>query len=249
MLTLYQPWIVNYKKIYFANKPSFAYGLNVDFIQSNFSNSIFGFKKLKRCTKIIDLTTDLEIIKSNFGKHAVRKIKEAIKQGIEFIPDFKNYEYFVKFYNESVKSKGMLKLTNLNFYLMNTKIIFLTACKLNEDILVMHSCLLDDKIKRIELYQSASQFRSLDDSKSRNLIGIANIYLTFCEIEYFKNLGYTIFDLGGYATDKNNEILMKINRFKDSFGGKLTTEYDFIPFYKYLLEIIKLGKLKKLTGG
>jgi hypothetical protein len=42
----------------------------------------------------------------------------------------------------------------------------------------------------------------------------------------FRDEGVGIYDFGGWYPGRENEILLRINRFKESFGGELVLRYD-----------------------
>ncbi|MNI71773.1 hypothetical protein D3C73_1276650 [compost metagenome] len=99
----------------------------------------------------------------------------------------------------------------------------------NVDI-VMHSYVIDKHSKRARLLHSSSLFRNEDGTNIRAIIGRANRLLHFADIQYFKEMGFVTYDLGGYATDIQDQALANINQFKSSFGGQLKKENDYIPY-------------------
>jgi lipid II:glycine glycyltransferase (peptidoglycan interpeptide bridge formation enzyme) len=52
---------------------------------------------------------------------------------------------------------------------------------------------------------------------------------------YFKEKIYLEYDFGGYAFGTSNAKLQGINKFKDSFGGELVEQSNYIPFLINLL--------------
>jgi hypothetical protein len=97
--------------------------------------------------------------------------------------------------------------------------------------LVMHAYLQDKTIGRVALWKSASHFRTLEGAEGqqqRNLIGRANRLLHFSDMKHLRNDGFEIYDLGGYAPDTDDLALKRINDFKDSFGGELVEESNYL---------------------
>jgi hypothetical protein len=124
-------------------------------------------------------------------------------------------------------SKHLPKLKS-TFYKYQSHVVITKAIYKDEDV-VMHAYLFDDNFKRVRLLHSASLFRIEKDPQYRAVIGRANRLLHFKDMCYFKEKGYQEYDLGGYAHGTTDESLLKINQFKDSFGGALVEESDFSP--------------------
>ncbi|MYM41693.1 hypothetical protein [Duganella qianjiadongensis] len=76
------------------------------------------------------------------------------------------------------------------------------------------------------LLHSASLFRQLDDSKSRATIGRANRLLHWRDMLAFKAEGKSIYDFGGWYAGQDNPDLLRINRFKEGFGGQRTDQVN-----------------------
>lgn len=75
------------------------------------------------------------------------------------------------------------------------------------------------------------------------MVGMANRFLHFENIKYFKENGYEEYDFGGYAYNTQDKHLQNINAFKAAFGGVLSEQSDY---YSYPLYISL--KIKKLLG-
>jgi lipid II:glycine glycyltransferase (peptidoglycan interpeptide bridge formation enzyme) len=192
-------------------------------------NKKFGFIDYDFYTKIISLEKSEEEILSGFAKNTKYEVNRAKREGVEFAVEG-NLNDFVNFYNDFAQSKNLKLLNNIEKYkehLIVTKALF------DNKILSMHSYLVDKDLKRVRLLHSASQFRNIEDNKMRNLIGMANRMLHFNDMCYFKGQGFKEYDLGGYAYNTDDNVLKNINKFKDSFGGKLVKEIELqsIPFF------------------
>ncbi len=95
----------------------------------------------------------------------------------------------------------------------------------------------DNQIKRVRLLHSASKIYSITDEPSEKaMIGRANRLLHFSDMQRFKELGYEIYDFGGYAHQTNDNMLIGINNFKDSFGGQLVEESNYQSILKHWLK-------------
>lgn len=95
-----------------------------------------------------------------------------------------------------------------------------------------HGYVTGDGIARL-LY-SVSVFRGCEDNALRNAIGRANRLLHYEDMLRFKELGYTVYDWGGYATDP---ALENINSFKAGFGGSLASRYNVTTTAHWLVAV------------
>jgi hypothetical protein len=78
---------------------------------------------------------------------------------------------------------------------------------------------------RVTLLYSASLFRSNPTSAYRNRVGRANRFQHWQDMLRFKNEGLSTYDFGGwYEKDKDQERL-RINKFKEEFGGEVVRNY------------------------
>ncbi len=75
------------------------------------------------------------------------------------------------------------------------------------------------------LYAGAS-YRGTDDPTRRTMIGRANRYLYWRDILRFRDSKIRTFDFGGYYTGEQDEEKMRVNGFKDEFGGVVINEFN-----------------------
>ncbi|MBI4843147.1 MAG: hypothetical protein HY809_02330 [Nitrospirae bacterium] len=198
----------------------------------------FGFKRETVFTKLIDLTASSEEILSQCGKNNKYKIKRAEKEGIRF--EIENDPHaFTNYYRLFAKSKSSVKEIlemGIDYIDLYKGYITITKAAAGNEVLAMHSYVADREGGRVRLLHAASLFRDEDDSQKRSLIGRANRFLHFQDMLYFKDNGFRIYDMGGYAYNSDNPELQKINEFKDSFGGKLIEESIYVSLPLYLLK-------------
>ena len=89
---------------------------------------------------------------------------------------------------------------------------------------------LDDE-KNIRWLVGASKRLEVDRDKAI-VIGCANRLMLWEALKYAKEKGIKEFDFGGYYTGGDtNDPRYSINLFKKSFGGKLTTLYNYDKVY------------------
>jgi hypothetical protein len=212
--------------IWFAGRPSTINCLLKYYKQSNYCGPVTGYQRQSFYTKIINLNTETSVFEAGFDKNTSYEIRRALKDGVETSIE-NDLACFINFYNLFAGSKELSKLTS-TFYRYKPNVVITKATYNNED-LVMHAYLIDDNLKRVRLLHSASLFRIENDTQSRAITGRANRLLHFKDMCHFKEIGYQTYDLGGYALDTTDEALLKINQFKDSFGGTLVQESDFLP--------------------
>jgi lipid II:glycine glycyltransferase (peptidoglycan interpeptide bridge formation enzyme) len=198
-----------------------------NYFQSSYDGSPIGMKKSEFYTIHINLQDELEEIKQNFDKGTAYEIRRAVKDGITSEAS-EDKDAFIKFYNTFAEAKG-IEGTSVNYNMFENEIIITKAIFEGED-LVMHSY-ITDKI-RARLYMSCSKYLETEDKTKRALLGRANRYLHFKDIEMFKMNGLKFYDFGGYTKDTENKYLIGINKFKLGFGGKIITEYNYSPFWR-----------------
>ncbi|MFO1207025.1 MAG: hypothetical protein U1E63_15110 [Burkholderiales bacterium] len=73
--------------------------------------------------------------------------------------------------------------------------------------------------ERATLLYSASHFRQLDDNDTRAAIGRANRLLHWSDMLTFRAQGLKVYDFGGWYAGTEDDALLKINQFKEGFGG------------------------------
>ncbi|MGY4687973.1 hypothetical protein [Petrotoga sp. DB-2] len=86
--------------------------------------------------------------------------------------------------------------------------LLISASISNNEISSVHLYLCDEEIARL-LYSARNTVCHLKNSE----IGVANRYLHYRDMIFFKNLNYKTYDLGG-ITKSDNDDLIGINNFK-----------------------------------
>ena len=223
------------KKKYYQNKISFMdLFFSVRYIQFLGNSKYTKFmKEIPYYTKHIDLTLNPDELKQSFSKRVRAKINKATKTGVEFqiykLDNDKQINNYVKYCNDHIKSKKLLyKLTkrDITSFLDNYVV---THAIYNNETLVMHGYFVDYESKTVYANESASQFRTLDNSSevNRDFISRANNFLHYQDMLYFKEQGMKIYDFGGYTVDSTDKSMLNINRFKDGFRGELIQQNHY----------------------
>lgn len=229
---------------WFAERPApaDAWGFAI-YYQAKSTGPVSGFQREQKHTKFISLLGTEDDIFDQIGKNTKPKIKRAISEGGLRFTVIENRDEVRDLYNEFARGKGRPPLDERSFRAYWPK---MTATKISSgrDALVMHAFLVDEGLKRANHLYSASLFRSTDDSERRGLIGRANRALHYLNMLNFKDRGITTYDLGGYALGTQDPELQEVNEFKDSFGGQLIEESNYISLPLHLAR-----KLNRLLRG
>ena len=79
--------------------------------------------------------------------------------------------------------------------------------------------------RRVRLLHSGSVFRESADNAFRNLVGRANRYLHWQDMLRLKACGMVQYDFGGYYVGDSHEDFLRVNQFKQEFGGTVERNY------------------------
>jgi lipid II:glycine glycyltransferase (peptidoglycan interpeptide bridge formation enzyme) len=175
----------------------------------------------KEKTLVIDLTQDIETIWRNIKKKRRGDILRAEKRGIA-VEMNEHYREFTDIFNNLRRvldlppfdtSPEVFKQKIYN----NNSLLFVAV--LNKEVLAGHWFGLCDG--RIRLRYIASKRY---DEEKKTIAGLANILLVWYVIKWSKENGFSIYDFGGYAPSgmANGKSIEEINKWKLSFGGKIT---------------------------
>ncbi|RZL51219.1 MAG: hypothetical protein EOP00_00320 [Pedobacter sp.] len=226
--------------IWFADRPNPFKCINSQYKQSSYHKIVLGYWRTPFFTKVIDLSQDLAIIETQMPAKTAYEIRRGIKDGINTTLEI-DIDHFIDFYNEFAKIKKLKPLNAKLKEYLNPLII--TKSRFDGKDLVMHAYVSDRQSMRVRLLHSASLFRAENSTADKATIGRANRLLHYKDICMFKELGYTTYDLGGYALGTVDVNLSSINQFKDGFGATLLQESDFLPlpgvFLSFLHKILR----------
>lgn len=125
---------------------------------------------------------------------------------------------FQAFYDEFATAKGVGLLSSEEFVARaRAGVLRISRAVYREQTVVWH--VHAATAQRATLLHSASNFRNLDDNEVRAAVGRANRLLHWKDILQFKADGLEVYDFGGWYAGSEDEELLKINQFKESFGG------------------------------
>lgn len=200
-------------------------------------------------TSAIDLTAPLEEISAPISKNTRYKIQRAEREGftprLVINPTAEEGSLYAHYYDTFAKHKGLPPCNRAKLRALSTSsaLLLSSIADTEGNLLSAHAYVKDDSVGRVRLLYSASHYRSMDDSGERNKVGRANRLLHWYEILTLKNLGFTLYDLGGIPLDSTDQAKNAIARFKLEFGGRLLVEYSgLLPttlFGKIILPIAR----------
>lgn len=221
--------MINLQEIWFDENQPIKKNTDIVFYQQVGSN--YGIKSEEFTTLTIDLEQLKEEIFAGFAKNNRYEISRADKKD-ELSVNYYTYpiednviEDLCNDYNKFADSRSKGKLTPLIFKNYNeNKMLIISNVLKNDKVLVWHTYIVNGVRARLKTSNSIFTEKS---NEERNLIGRANRYLHWEDIQYFKNMNFKIYDFGGFYTGEDDKKLLGINAFKKSFGGVLEESYNY----------------------
>lgn len=198
----------------------------------------FWYKKTEGHSASTDLKLSLDDIMMQMKSNTRNEIKRAIKEGCTFEYNY-NYEEFVAFYKDFSLNKGLNDNMDIHTLAKYDKMI-ITIAKKDGKPLAMHATVINQKDKVAMLFYSCSHRFSEDTD--RKLIGWANRYLHFKDLELFKEIGMERYEWHSVCMDKSRPANYNIGQFKLSFGGELyptiSLKTPMFIFMKFIQKLI-----------
>ena len=193
----------------------------------------------KAQTLVNDLTLSTEELFSKFKSDTRTKIRRAQKKGVvtkfyssaDLLAQSEILDEFIEVHHQfliSKNMKGKLKKDKFKAY-CEANMLALSIATQDGNNIGYHSYVVNGQIAR-GLYL-AYLFSNKDQAANKSLIGDANRLLHWEEMCKFKELGFTIYDWGGYS---KLERLKNVNKFKEEFGGKKEDRYHYLIPNSYL---------------
>jgi hypothetical protein len=180
-------------------------------------------------TLVVDLTLSDEQLLANMQSETRYEIRRAQnKDALEFraptAPDASSLVAFHDLFAQFAAEKG-LSPVRMEYLQAAAKagVLRLGSMMHEDEVVVWHSYLLIGS--RVRLLHSASLFRG-QASARRSLIGRANRLLHWLEMQHFRGAGFTLYDFGGWYAGQDHEDFLRVNRFKEGFGGTVRQEAD-----------------------
>jgi hypothetical protein len=181
-------------------------------------------------TLIVDLAQEMGAIEAKIKsdtRYAIRRAgtKDKLTYNYHDQPVDDAMEAFLAFYNEFAGATGLpeIKLAHLDSIRDTKKLILTNVQTADGEDLVWHSYLCGRD--RVRLLHSASLFRTVDNSAYRQRVGRANRYHHWLDFLKLKEAGFQIYDFGGWYAGSDDSDKVRINRFKEEFGGTVVSTY------------------------
>lgn len=184
-------------------------------------------------TLCIDIARPTEQIFSSFSSETRTEVRRAERRddfSYEFVPhpDRRLIAEFMVSYREFCRQKGLPigALWYLDALAQQGALTLSIARTADGKTLVWHSYLISGN--RARQLQSVSLFRNYAGSGDRNMMGRANRWLHWRDMCALREVGVATYDQGGWYSGHNDQEKLRINRFKEGFGGTLTVGYSWI---------------------
>lgn len=186
-----------------------------------------------RCTPeytiVINLDADEDALLTAMAPDARHKVRRATRDGAVANfwrnPDDKVVRQFSALYDKFACQKNLSGINGQFHALRQSGLLAISnVARSSGEVLAWHSYVCAGL--RVRLLQSASLFRSLQDSGERNAIGRANRFLHYKDMLAFKAAGARLYDFGGWYHGGTDAELIRINRFKQEFGGNIELRYN-----------------------
>jgi hypothetical protein len=177
----------------------------------------------------IDLHLPEADIWTKFSGSTRNQINRAEREGLVFRqwvnPDTGTLDRFFDFLRQFASERGMPEEPPLwmREYAIQNSLTLTCASSPESGELAWHSYYHDSEWVR--QLQSISLFATSEDKAKRNLIARANRFLHWMDMREFRNRGIRNFDFGGWYSGSQDEKLLRINAFKEEFGGERTERY------------------------
>lgn len=98
------------------------------------------------------------------------------------------------------------------------------------------------------LFHSASSFRDFEDTTMRSLTGRANRYQHWRDMMRFRAQGVAAYDFGGWYPGQTDPGRLRINSFKEEFGGEIVKAFNSIQPMTVLGRAYLLARLVRHPG-
>jgi hypothetical protein len=180
-------------------------------------------------TILIDLTQPVSDLLNACKKDTRYEIRRAEKDGVSArmvsAPNAEDLQSVCEAFNESVAVKGLpeMKSGALEPLVSAGALRIGIANAPDASPLAWHVYYRGGD--RAILLYSISSHRGASDPAFRQLVGRANRYLHWQDLLRLRESGCTALDLGGWHPGDDTELL-KINKFKEEFGGKVVEIYN-----------------------
>lgn len=229
-------WPVTIKNYWFGQRPSRVAMPDIARLYS-IPAPISNARNVESWTLLTDLSGTVEDLISGLSKYTRKQVRRAEREGITVerlnCRDPETLYNFGSFWNRFAQSKADVRsILNVSVKLhmlqrlANASMLEMSrASGPDGEPLVYHVFIVAEG--RARVHHSASLFRDeAESSAHRHVMAWSNRFLHWQNMLYYRQRGCTHYDLGGWYAGKENESLLRVNQFKEEFGGNVVCEYD-----------------------
>jgi hypothetical protein len=182
----------------------------------------------------IDLTLSPEELLKNMRRSTMKEIlaardKDKLTSLFNTSPSDEDIEAFALHFDENplIKGQGPVDRNRL-LALKKTGLVNLAEVRDSEGTIIVSHFLLCHRRSGIvqPCYQVSLLYRNSTDTNKAHAIGRANRFLYYSEFLFYKAQGFRIYDQNGWYAGLEDEKRLKINMFKEGFGGRILYGYD-----------------------
>lgn len=177
----------------------------------------------------IDLKQDGEAILGAMHSQTRYEIRRAAKDDTRYEfyvnPTAETAREFYDFFDQFAAIKGLAPANRLRLNAMlQHGVLDLSRMLLPcGETLVWHAHVRGSD--RVRLMHSASLFRAMDKETAK-IVSRNNRLMHWLDIQRFRDESFPTFDFGGWYAGKEDEAKLKINAFKESFGGAVAPQFN-----------------------
>jgi hypothetical protein len=180
-------------------------------------------------TILIELAPDPEVLLGAVSKDTRYEIRRAgEKDGLDYdvvetTPQ--TVDEFAGYYARFAALKGLPPLyPDYLHALARARALDLSVIRHGGEVLVWHA--YHRGRERVRLLHSVSLYRTAEDSARRNLVGRANRYHHWQDMCRFRADAIALYDFGGWYEGARDQEKVRINAFKEEFGGSIVPTYS-----------------------
>jgi hypothetical protein len=176
-----------------------------------------------------DLSASCDALLRDMNKETRYEIRRSEREGFlyEFNahPNVEWADQFIEFFNRFADGKHLVHANRARILgFLNHGALDLSRMRAaSGDVLVWHAYIRTPKCAR--LLHSASLFRHVD-KQTATAISLANRRQHWLDMQRFRDEGLRIYDFGGWYVGEADTEKLRINRFKQSFGGEVVHHYN-----------------------
>jgi hypothetical protein len=180
------------------------------------------------CTIVLNLGREPDILMAAMHRNTRNEIRHGMRKGLRHFA-WRNHptvlERACDFYDRFAALKGLPPADRRYLGLLaQTGQLDLSVVRDGDRDLVWH--IYYRTPERVVNLISASLFMAHADPTERALIGIANRYHTWMDILMYREAGTAVFDQGGWYDGTTDQEKLRINNFKERFGGTIVRNFD-----------------------